>query len=263
MFKIGEFSRLSHLTVKTLRFYEKEGLLIPDKVDSISSYRYYSTSSLSKACAIKAYRQLGLSIEEIKRIIQGEDVKKILKHKSEELLKEKELIDAKLSILNCLLKEENMKYQPVVKEIDEYVIYYGETRLDTYAGLMNFIPQLGEECSKLNPDIKCLEPDYNFCEYLDGEYKEADIRVRYCQAVDKMGRESDLIKFRKLEAVKVISILHKGAYDMIGEAYAYIIKYARENGYRIKGLARECYIDGIWNKDNVDDYLTEIQLPID
>lgn len=263
MFKIGEFSRLSHLTVKTLRFYEKEGLLIPDKVDSISSYRYYSSSSLSKACAIKAYRQLGLSIEEIKRIIQGEDVKKILKHKSEELLKEKELIDAKLSILNCLLKEENMKYQPVVKEIDEYVIYYGETRLDTYAGLMDFIPRLGQECSKLNPDIKCLEPDYNFCEYLDGEYKETDIRVRYCQAVDKMGRESDLVKFRKLEAVKVISILHKGAYDMIGEAYAYIIKYARENGYRIKGLARECYIDGIWNKDNVDDYLTEIQLPID
>lgn len=263
MFKIGEFSRLSHLTVKTLRFYEKEGLLIPDRVDSISSYRYYSSSSLSKACAIKAYRQLGLSIEEIKRIIQGEDVKKILKHKSEELLKEKELIDTKLSILNCLLKEENMKYQPVVKEIDEYVIYYGETRLDTYAGLMNFIPQLGEECSKLNPDIKCLEPDYNFCEYLDGEYKEADIRVRYCQAADKMGRESDLVKFRKLEAVKVISILHKGAYDMIGEAYAYIIKYAKENGYRVKGLARECYIDGIWNKENVEDYLTEIQLPID
>lgn len=100
LFKIGEFSRLSHLTVKTLRFYEKEGLLIPDKVDSLSSYRYYSTSSLEEACRIKAFRQLGLSIEEIKRIKQGEDLKEILKHKSDELIKEKELIESKISILN-------------------------------------------------------------------------------------------------------------------------------------------------------------------
>ena len=115
MFKIGEFSRLSQLTVKTFCLFQR-------RVDSISSYRYYSSSSLSKVCAIKAYRQLGLSIEQIKRITQGEDVKKILKHKSEELLKEKEFIDARLSILKCLLKQENIKYQPVVKEIDEYVI---------------------------------------------------------------------------------------------------------------------------------------------
>ncbi|MGN1406152.1 MAG: GyrI-like domain-containing protein, partial [Erysipelotrichaceae bacterium] len=220
------------------------------------------TSSLLEACRIKAFRQLGLSIEEIKRIKQGEDLKKILKYKSDELIKEKELIDTKLSIISCLLKEENMKYQPVIKEIDDCIVYYGETRLNTYADMMDFIPELGEECSRLNPDLKCIEPDYCFCEYLDGEYKETDIRVRYCQAVDRFGKENCRIKFKKLEAVKVISILHKGSYEMIGEAYAYIMKYARENNYQINGLPRECYIDGIWNKENVDDYLTEIQLPI-
>ena len=56
----------------------------------------------------------------------------------------------------------------------------------------------------------------------------------------------------------MISIFHKGAYDQIGEAYAYIMKYAEENGFEIAGLARECYIDGIWNKDSVDEWLTEI-----
>lgn len=263
LFKIGEFSRLSHLTVKTLRFYEKEGLLIPDKVDSLSSYRYYSTSSLEEACRIKAFRQLGLSIEEIKRIKQGEDLKEILKHKSDELIKEKEFIESKISILNCLLKEENMKYQPVIKDIEECVVYYGETKLETYGDMMNFIPALGEECARLNPDLKCIEPDYCFCEYLDGEYKESDIKVRYCQAVDRFGKESSQISFKKLDGTRVISILHKGSYDMLGEAYAYIIKYAKENKYQIKGLPRECYIDGIWNKSDVNEYLTEIQLPVD
>ena len=97
----------------------------------------------------------------------------------------------------------------------------------------------------------------------DGEYKESDIKVRYCQAVDRFGKESSQISFKKLDGTRVISILHKGSYDMLGEAYAYIIKYAKENKYQIKGLPRECYIDGIWNKTDVNEYLTEIQLPVD
>lgn len=41
------------------------------------------------------------------------------------------------------------------------------------------------------------------------------------------------------------------------------MKYAEENGYKTTGLARECYIDGIWNKESVEDWLTEIQRPIE
>jgi effector-binding domain-containing protein len=40
------------------------------------------------------------------------------------------------------------------------------------------------------------------------------------------------------------------------------MKYAEDNGYQPTGLTRECYIDGIWNKESVDDWLTEIQLPV-
>ena len=69
------------------------------------------------------------------------------------------------------------------------------------------------------------------------------------EAVEKVAVESENIKFKKLPASKVLSIFHKGAYDEIGEAYAFIMKYAEENGYNIAGLSRECYIDGIWNKN--------------
>ena len=44
MLRIGEFSKLSHLTVKALRFYEREGLLIPEYVDEWTGYRTYDTS---------------------------------------------------------------------------------------------------------------------------------------------------------------------------------------------------------------------------
>ncbi len=58
MLKIGEFSKLSHLTVKALRFYEKKGLLIPVFIDPWTGYRFYETRQLEKAAKIKACRQL-------------------------------------------------------------------------------------------------------------------------------------------------------------------------------------------------------------
>ena len=65
MLKIGEFSKLSLTTVKALRFYEKEGLLMPASVDEWTGYHFYETAQLETAAKSKSYRQLGLSIEEI------------------------------------------------------------------------------------------------------------------------------------------------------------------------------------------------------
>ena len=156
-----------------------------------------------------------------------------------------------------------MKYQVTEKQIPEKIIYSSETVLKQYSDIMQWIPSVGEECLKLNPDIKCAEPHYEFCEYPDGEYKETDIRIRHNEAVTMMGRGNEKISFRILPPAKVLSIFHKGLYDNIGDAYAYIMKYAEQNNYKPAGLARECYIDGIWNKESPEEWLTEIQLPIE
>jgi len=47
------------------------------------------------------------------------------------------------------------------------------------------------------------------------------------------------------------------------KAYAYLLNYAKENGVACAGTIRECYIDGIWNKKSPDDWLTEVQMPIE
>ena len=263
MLRIGEFSKLSHLTVKALRFYEREGLLIPENVDEWTGYRTYDTSQLKDAAIIKSYRQLGLSIDEIKAILNGADKKIILASKAEVLKTQKEDIDVRLSIINHILEDEEMKYQVTVKEMPAAIVYYTEVKVKKFSDMMSIIPELGAECMELNPGMKCANPPYEFCEYLDEEHREEDITIRHNEAVEKFGKESERIKFREIPAVKVLSIFHKGSYDEIGEAYAYIMKYAEENGYKVNGLSRECYIDGIWNKDSVDEWLTEIQLPIE
>ena len=263
MLKISEFSKLSHLTIKALKYYEKEGLLKPASIDEWNNYRFYETSQLEVAARIKSYRQLDLSIEEIKAIFNGSNVKEILQEKSKSLTKEKQLIESRLSIIKSILEDKEMKYQVTEKVIPEKIIYTAQTVLKTYSDLMQWIPLVGQECLKLNPNIKCADPPYEFCEYLDGEYKETDIRIRHNEAVTEFGKENELIKFKTLPEAKVLSIYHKGSYANIGEAYAFLMKYAEQNGYIAAGLARECYIDGIWNKESEEDWLTEIQLPIE
>ena len=262
MFKIGEFSKLSMLTIKALRFYEKEGLLIPAHVDAWSGYRFYEANQLEKAATIKALRQLDFSVEEIRAHLNGVPLQDSLRAKKVELIKKQADISARISIINYLMEDSEMKYQAVMKDIDECIVYSEERTLERYSDVSMLVLESAQECLRLNPGIECVKPDYGFCEYLDGEHKETNIRVRYSQAVTKMGIGNERISFRVLPATKAICIYHKGAYDRLGEAYAYIYRYAAENGYQVAGFHRESYIDGIWNKDNVADWLTEIQLPV-
>jgi len=263
MLKIGEFSKLSHLTVKALRFYEKAGILMPAATDEWTGYRYYETKQLTTAARIKAYRQLDLSIEDIKAIFGGADAEKILSAKAAALTAERSRIDGLLNAIHQILEENEMKYQVTEKTVPAALVYSAETVLESYGDIMQWIPSVGAACLALNPGIQCAEPPYEFCEYPDGEFKEKDVQVRHSEAVTSRGRENDLIKFREIPETKVLSIFHKGPYEAIGEAYAFLMNYAEQNGYQIAGLARECYIDGIWNRESPADWLTEIQLPIE
>lgn len=263
MLKIGEFSKLSQTTIKALRFYEKEALLPPAFVDEWTGYRFYETSQLETAAKIRSFRQLGLSIEEIRSILSGTDARKILSARAERLKQLQRDAARQLSVIEFLLEGKQMKYQVTMKEIPEMIVYTAETTLPRYSDSMQWIPSLGQECLALNPNLRCAEPPYEFCEYPDGEYQETNVRIRHSEAVTAMGIGNEHITFRTLPAAKVLSIYHKGPYDTIGQAYAFLMKYAETSGCQIAGLSRECYIDGIWNQESPENWLTEIQLPIE
>ena len=263
MLKIGEFSKLSMLTVKTLRFYEKEGLLQPAQVDPWTGYRLYETKQLKDAAHVKALRQLGIPVAQIKAIVAGANEQEILLEQARILQQQEAEIARSLSVIHHLLEGNGMKYQVTEKTLPACIVYYSEATLSRYSDAMSWIPAQGAEAKALNPGLKCAEPPYEFVEYLDCEYRESDVRVRHSEAVEAFGVESENIKFREVPETKVLSIYHQGAYDNIGEAYSFIMKYAEDNGYTVAGLSRESYIDGIWNKQSVDEWLTEIQLPVE
>ena len=78
MYKIGELSKLCHLPVKTLRYYDSEGLLIPDYVDSFTGYRYYSAARLGDCHRIVALKELGFSLDEIREHLHADSPDRVL-----------------------------------------------------------------------------------------------------------------------------------------------------------------------------------------
>lgn len=72
MFRIGEFSKIAQVPASLLRYYDEIGLFVPMRSDRDTGYRYYSVQQLAKLNRILALRDLGLSLEQIKRLVEDE-----------------------------------------------------------------------------------------------------------------------------------------------------------------------------------------------
>ncbi|MBU3075405.1 MerR family transcriptional regulator [Clostridium estertheticum] len=266
MFRIGEFSKLTKTTVKALRYYDEIDLLKPEFVDEETNYRVYTTKQLVKLHKIQSFRQIGLSIDEIKLIISGHSIKLILEKRKSEIEDTIAQSNAQLSRIEFILqgKEDEliMNYQAILKELPECIVYSKRLTVSSYDSYFELIPAIEEEIVAANPELKCTVPEYCFIKYLDNEYKVKDINIEFCEAVEKMGKETGDIKFRKIESVSAVSVMHKGGYARLAKAYAFAFKWSEDNGYVIVDSPRENYIDGIWNKENEDEWLTELQIPL-
>ena len=155
-----------------------------------------------------------------------------------------------------------MNYSATIKELPRCVVYSKKMTIPSYDAYFEVIPEIGQAVAGKYPELKCAVPEYCFIVYLDGEHKEKDFNIEFCEAVDKVYPDFDDIKFKEINAVTAVSVMHKGPYANLGEAYAYIFKWIEENGFTAADNPRESYIDGIWNKEKEDDWLTEIQVPI-
>lgn len=266
MYRIGDFSKMSKITVKALRYYDEIELFKPEYVDEFTGYRFYSTDQLMKLHDIQALRQIGLSIDEIKKIMAGQNAEVIINKRKKELEEEIKNGMEQLSRIEFILskKEEGsiMTYQATIKELPECIVYSKKMVVAGYDSYFDVIPKIGKAVMEKYPNLKCLVPEYCFIVYLDNEYKDRDINIEFCEAVTEMQEDFDDIKFKKVEGVTALSIMHKGSYTSISEAYAYAFKWIEKNGYEATDSPRENFIDGIWNKEDEKDWLTELQVPI-
>lgn len=263
VYKIGVFSKMNHVTIKTLRHYDTIGLLKPSHIDESNGYRYYTSNQLPILHQILALREAGFSLDEIKQVQDGVSEKQLLKRKRSEIMKRIAEETLKLSKVESYLSSSsiNVQYPVIIKELPEAIAASMRTIMPSYDSLFSLVPPMGAEMERLG--CECAVPEYCFNIYHDGEYKEKDIDVEVCEAVTELKEDSEMIKFKLITKVDMAAcVLHKGNYKDFPKAYSAVIRFIEENGYEIIDSPRESYIDGVWNKDSVKDWLTEIQFPV-
>jgi DNA-binding transcriptional MerR regulator len=267
-FKIGEFSKLCQVTVKTLRHYETIGLLVPIEIDRWTGYRYYDTSQLKRMNSIIYLKKLGFSLEEITDILDDELAmptaamirQKIIR--SGEEVRKLQWRQSELEKLEAILhNKENEMEKVFEKSLPSRVFATHRCKITSYAELFHLMPNvIAPEMLRLG--CECPEPQYCFTVEYQPEYGK-DMDIEYYEAVSEQGVDSALITFKTLAEVPLaLCINHRGAYEKMPETFADLYSYAEAKGYKPSEPARFCYIDGIWNKDSEDEWLTEIQLPV-
>lgn len=263
LYKIGMFANMNRVTIKTLRYYDEQKLLVPVYVDEENGYRYYAAGQMAQLHRIIALKNMGFSIDDIRKIMDGAEEKSFLLEKKQEILKELALLTEKLSQVESYLARESMNLSaPVlIKEIPKVIVCTMTQRIQSYDALFELMPQMGAQMEML--DCKCAQPAYCFTHYLEPGYKEEDILVEICEAVTEKKQDFGEIVFKVFPKVPMAAcIFHKGSYNTLHKSYAMLLQYIEENRYEICGNIRESYIDGVWNKETENEWLTEIQIPV-
>ena len=183
MLKIGEFSKLSRVSIRMLRHYDEMGLLKPVHIDPDSGYRYYGESQLSAAGRIAALKDMGFGLAAIHELLSCYDdqsrLECHLRLKHAELQEQQHQIGYRLRLLdtalNRLRKDENMNYDVTLKTFPQCYAATVRMRIPSYDREGMLWHMLMSETAPLN--VIDDDPCYCSAVFHDKEYKENDVDV--------------------------------------------------------------------------------------
>jgi len=268
MLKIGEFSKLSRISVRMLRHYDEIGLLKPAEIDRFTDYRYYREDQLPTAGRITALKDMGFSLADIARILAVYDdrdqLEQFFSARQTELVNLSQDTAHKLTLLEAarkrLRKEKNMSYNVTIKAIPERYAATVQMTIPRYEDEGMVWGIMMEETGRMN----LAEADPCLCAvtFLDGEYKEENVEVMAWKTVKGSYSDTDHVKFRTLPEVTVASCTYKGSYTLITEVYAAVVEWLNANGYEPDGPMFNIYHVSPHETQNPGEFVTEVCYPV-
>ena len=269
MIKIGDFSKLSRISIRMLRHYAETGLLAPEKIDPFTGYRYYSEAQLPIANRITALKDMGFGLAAIGEILAqnpGLDTfEQYLRIKRAEAQEQQERTRRRIRLLDTTLEQMRkdgamIKYDVTKKEIPELYAACVRQVIPTYAHEGILWKMLMEETAPLG--MRLTNPCYVTAVFHDKEHKEADVDVEVRQSVQGSYPDTRNVTFRTIPPVLVASTTYKGPYEQMTEVNEALARWVRDNGYEFAGAAFNIYHVSPHETSNPEEYVTEVCYPI-
>lgn len=269
-YSISQFSKLTNLSPRMLRHYDKIDVLKPASIDSSSGYRYYSSNQIEIALRIDELKKYKFSLNEIKDILKGDYdyFKQMIKAKINEL-------DISLNSDAKLLDEmEQILYSETEKHIskNDYSVLYGKFNskiVFKVSGIISedkidfVVSKMYNFCIKNN--LKPINtPFISFMSKYDNS-EDSFLEIFLPLNLNKLEQSNldfSLFKFKaeiiNLPSHLVASTIHIGRYQNIGLAYKAIDDWVSNSTFKSTGFAYEIYLRSTESKVSESDFVTQI-----
>ena len=268
MLKIGDFSKLSRVSIRMLRYYDEIGLLKPVETDRFTDYRYYSEAQLPTVCRIKALRDMGLGLADIRAILpvynDPERLDALFAAHQAELERQRDDVTQRLRLLDIarkrLRKEETMNYDVTIKSLPERYAATVRMTIPRYENEGMVWQTLCEETDSMH--LIPTEPCYCCVVFLDGEYKEKDVTVEAQKTVKGRYPDTEHVQFRTLPPVTYAGCTFKGSYGQINNVTETLTAWIEANGYEYAGPMFDIYHVSPHETQDPSEFVTEVCYPV-
>jgi DNA-binding transcriptional MerR regulator len=268
MLKIGDFSKLSRISIRMLRHYDEIGLLKPDSIDGFTSYRYYNAAKLPVANRITALKNMGFSLAAISEIMSryhdAEQLRKYLRVKLAEVREQAEQVQDKLHMLETTISrlgkdDAAMKYNVTLKEMPIRYVASLRKIIPTYQDERLLWEQMGKEAGRV---LQMASPSCSLAVFHDEGYKESDVDVEI--QITVQGRHEDIgdVVFKTVEPIEMAAAVYKGGYDKLTEVNEAVAAWVSDNGYDYNGPMFCIYHVSPGQDPNPDNWVTEVCYPV-
>lgn len=269
MLKIGDFSKLSKISIYMLRHYDKLGLLVPAHIDEDSGYRYYEEKQLTIANRIQALKAMGLGLNGIKEVIYQyrdndslADFLKIEAAKKRKLMEElqRQIRQLETTIAALEHREDMLRYSIEIKEVPKRLVMCTRDRIPAYHHEGELWERLAEVQERQGMTPASLS--YHMAIFHDGGFVTQDVDVEVQMAVIQSGWDTEKVKFKEVEPFLAAVLTYEGRYELITQINETIASWVHDNSYEFCGPHFNIYHVSPQTEADADKMVTEVGFPV-
>jgi effector-binding domain-containing protein len=262
---IGRFAQITRLSIKALRLYADEGLLLPSYIDPETGYRYYQLVQAIVAARVRLLRSLEMPLEEVREVLRADDPEAVrfllLRHQERiaarmakdqhALLQLQQLVEKQEDFMAHTVKIKEVQAQPVVSiRTHTPDAAFGQVIPLALRELIAYAERTGVRRRDLPPVV------------IHHQYTEEDADIEIGIAIERAVAGEERITSRTIPGGPVAYVIHVGPYDELGIVYPALAVWIQEHGYETDGPPREAFLNDWERVANPAEYQTEVVWPI-
>lgn len=269
MLKIGDFSKLSRISIRMLRHYDEIGLLTPQNTDVFTGYRYYAEDQLPIAGKIASLKDMGFALADITEVLKKYNdpraMNAFLSERREKVRAEAEETKRRLLLLDTAIErlrkdDTAMNYSVTLKTIPERYVASVRMTIPSYEHEHILWETMQKETApfKMQFDDNC----FSVAIFHDEGYKESDVDVEIQVMVKGKYQDTEHVIFKTAPAVEIASATYKGGYEQLTPVNHSVANWVNDNGYEFNGPMFCIYHVSPAQTSDPNELVTEVCYPV-